>query len=136
SAVGVMCSPRRVEVVQSWPYPLEHDALGDLVAQLVPLACDRLGVGGTIESEAVFDCRYLGQSHELRVGSVAEFEEEHERRNGYRRPGHPVEVLAVRAVAWQEAPVGVTSLPSPARSSAVGPMVVAEEDRTIWVPDG
>src|SRR5690606_11229296 len=44
SAVGVMCSPRRIEVVRSWPRPLDHDGLDDLVDELVPLAAGRLGV--------------------------------------------------------------------------------------------
>jgi N-methylhydantoinase A len=136
SAVGVLGSPRQVEVVQSWPWPLRRDGLGDLEGELVALASDRLGVGGDIEAEVVFDCRYEGQSHELRVPAVDAFEDEHERRNGYRRVGHPIEVLAVRAVARQASPVDLTALAVVDRAAVVGPAVVAEPDCTIWVPDG
>jgi N-methylhydantoinase A/oxoprolinase/acetone carboxylase beta subunit len=84
------------------------------------------------------DCRYAGQGHELRVDEVDDFHAEHERRNGYARPDHPVEVVAVRARAWRDSPVGVGDLPVPipSRSGAVGPAVLAEPDCTIWVPPG
>jgi N-methylhydantoinase A/oxoprolinase/acetone carboxylase beta subunit len=136
SAVGVLGSPRWADAVQSWPTPRDHGGLGDFEQMVASVALDRLGVGGTVEVEVSFDCRYEGQSHELRVPSVDAFEAEHERRNGYRRPGHPIEVLAVRAVAWQDSPVDIASLPAPDRAAVVGPAVLAEPDCTIWVPDG
>ncbi len=94
------------------------------------------GVAGGVAVEVALDCRYAGQSHELRVPAVAAFGAEHERRNGYQRPGHPVEVVALRAVARRPAPLAVTELPDVAREAVVGPAVVAEDDCTIWVPAG
>ncbi len=85
-----------------------------------------------------FDCRYAGQSHELTVPSIDDFPDEHRRRNGYARPGAPVEVVAVRARARRPSPLAVTDLPPPpvARRPAVGPAVVVEPDCTVWIPDG
>ena len=60
----------------------------------------------------------------------------HEARNGYARPGHPVEVVALRAVARRSAPLEVMALPDVTRADVVGPATVAEEDCTIWVPEG
>jgi N-methylhydantoinase A/oxoprolinase/acetone carboxylase beta subunit len=87
-----------------------------------------------------FDCRYVGQSHELSVPDIDQFHAEHERRNGYARPDAPVEVIAVRASARVASPVSAASLPVPSTASrttsAVGPTVIAEPDCTIWVADG
>ncbi|MBA2496488.1 MAG: hypothetical protein H0V33_05230, partial [Acidimicrobiia bacterium] len=82
------------------------------------------------------DCRYEGQSHELTVPTVAAFPAEHERRNGYIRPGAAVEVIALRASARLASPVAVLDLPPVERTAATGPAVLAEPDCTIWVPDG
>jgi N-methylhydantoinase A/oxoprolinase/acetone carboxylase beta subunit len=89
-----------------------------------------------IRLDATFDCRYAGQSHELSVRHPGRFHREHRLRNGYARPDHPVEVVAVRARAWVDSPVGVGDLPAPERRGAHGPAVIAEEDCTIWVPEG
>ena len=71
--------------------------------------------------------------------TVADFDAEHRRRNGYARPGDPVEVVALRAVATR--PPASPSSPArppgpPRRDRRVGPAVIAEPDCTIWVPDG
>ena len=95
SAVGLLCSPRRQEVVQS-------------VGAAAPTALDaapRRGRGArprrssapTPTIETAVDCRYVGQSHEITVADADDFPAEHERRNGHARPGAPVEVVAVRA---------------------------------------
>lgn len=139
SAVGVLCSPRQVEVVRSWPTPRDHDGLERALEALADEARSALhddGDAGPAEVEVALDCRYAGQSHELRVPEVAAFPAEHVRRNGYERPGHPVEVTALRAVARRPAPLGVADLPDVERAPVVGPAVVAEEDCTIWVPAG
>ena len=86
--------------------------------------------------ETAVDCRYRGQSHELTVGSPGAFAAEHERRNGYARPGAPVEVVALRATAREQAPLAVDELPAPRRAGGIGPVVLAEADCTIWVPEG
>jgi len=89
----------------------------------------------------MLDCRYAGQSHEVRVASVAAFHDEHRRRNGYERRGDPVEVTAIRAVAAHPAPATIAEVCAAWRGRwggevVVGPRVVAREDCTIWVPDG
>ena len=82
------------------------------------------------------ECRYEGQAHEIRVASVDDFAEAHRRRNGYARPGAPVEVVAIRATARLAAPLDPTDLPPVDRSAVLGPAVVAEPDCTVWVPPG
>ena len=42
----------------------------------------------------------------------------------------------MRARAWVDSPVGVNDLPVPDRRGAHGPAVIAEDDCTIWVPEG
>ncbi len=125
SAVGVLCSPRRREVVHSAPASLD-----DVAAEALAL----VGAGATVETAV--DCRYVGQSHELTVPRVEDFPAEHERRNGHARPGAPVEVVAVRARATGAAPLDVVDLPAVVRARVVGPAVVAEEDCTVWAPAG
>ena len=139
SAVGLLCGPRQHDVVRSWPTPDDHDGLAAARAALAWEA--NVAVGGdpaSIVTTTALDCRYAGQSHELQVASVDAFDEEHHRRNGYARPGTPVEVVAVRASASRAAPIAVTDLPAPAveRRACVGPVVLAELDCTIWVPEG
>jgi len=154
SAVGILAAPRRVDLVESCPDPLDHgDArhrsaeLGIRAARLV-LGVDGSdtgdddrgdvppGAGRGAEVVRSFDCRYAGQSHELSVPEIHEFHAEHERRNGYSRPDSSVEVIAVRASARVSSPVAIDDLPPVARSVAVGPAVIAEADCTIWVPAG
>ena len=65
--------------------------------------------------ETALDCRYRGQSHELTVPAVDGFHDEHRRRNGYARPGEPVEVVALRAVATRPPTVAADDLPTAAR---------------------
>lgn len=140
SAVGVLAAPHQVDLVRSWPEPLDHSGLAPARAGLADEALAELARQGgdraAAQVETTLDCRYAGQSHELRVPEVQAFADEHERRNGYRRDGHPVEVIAVRARAWVRSPVGVDDLPPLVRAGGVGPMVVAEPDCTIWVPEG
>jgi N-methylhydantoinase A/oxoprolinase/acetone carboxylase beta subunit len=97
-----------------------------------------IGAAPPVEVELAMDCRYAGQSHELTVPTAAAFEDEHRRRNGYARPGAPVEVTALRAAARLPAPVPLERLPAPAasRQPARGPAVLAEPDCTVWIPPG
>jgi N-methylhydantoinase A/oxoprolinase/acetone carboxylase beta subunit len=130
SAVGLLCSPRRRELVRSF-------VGGDLAAFGRDLARRaRELVGGGADVELAYDCRYRGQSHELTVASPEQFHEEHERRNGHARREAPVEVVAVRARATAASPLAVTDLPAVTRARVGGPQVVAEADCTVWVPDG
>jgi N-methylhydantoinase A/oxoprolinase/acetone carboxylase beta subunit len=134
SAVGLVCSPRQRELVRSWPTPRDHAGLDDALAALAADA-DAL-VGGAAEIERLVDCRYEGQSHELTVASVGEFPDEHERRNGFARPGTPIEVIAFRVRARRPAPLRVDALPPVERVAVRGPEVVAEPDCTVWIPAG
>jgi N-methylhydantoinase A/oxoprolinase/acetone carboxylase beta subunit len=135
SAVGILASPRRADRVRSWPTPDDHrdidralDALGRAAVDALGEPLDRL--------ELAVDCRYAGQSFELTVPSVAAFASEHERRNGYVRDGHPIEVVALRASALGAAPIDVAALPVVARETAKGTRVISEPDCTIWLPEG
>jgi N-methylhydantoinase A/oxoprolinase/acetone carboxylase beta subunit len=142
SAVGLLTSPPRRELVRSWPVPTDHAGLEAALAQLADRALAQLGddvdPAGAVVTTFV-DCRYRGQSHEVTVGSVDEFPAEHWRRNGFRRDGEVVEVVALRAVATGAAPADVAEVlgraaPFPGR--VVGPDVVVRDDCTVWVPAG
>lgn len=135
SAVGLLCSPRRREVVRSLPPCAPDDpAVARALAEVAQWARALVGAGAHVEP--ALDCRYVGQSHEITVPEAAAFAAEHERRNGHARPGAPVEVVAVRARASAPAPLDAGDLPASARPRVRGPAVVAEPDCTLWVPDG
>jgi N-methylhydantoinase A/oxoprolinase/acetone carboxylase beta subunit len=134
SAVGLLCSPRRREVVHSCPSRPGDPALAEALARVAEEA--RGLVAPEARVETAVDCRYVGQSHELTVRTPEDFPAEHERVNGHARPGAPVEVVAVRARASAPSPLDVTDLPPVERSRVCGPSVVAEPDCTVWIPDG
>jgi N-methylhydantoinase A/oxoprolinase/acetone carboxylase beta subunit len=134
SAVGLLCAPTQRDLVRSWATPADHDGIDDALVALAVQASAAVGGGASVD--VALDCRYEGQSHELTVPAVAAFADEHRRRNGYSRPGAPVEVVALRARATVAAPIAVTDLPVLPREPVVGPAVVAEPDCTMWVPDG
>jgi N-methylhydantoinase A/oxoprolinase/acetone carboxylase beta subunit len=130
SAAGLLCAPRAREVVRSF-------AGGDVDDALVRVAAEaRALVGEGARVETAVDCRYQGQSHELRVAKPDDFAAEHERRNGQARAGAIVEIVAVRARATIESPLRLADLPDVARARVCGPAVVAETDCTVWIPDG
>ena len=133
SAVGLLCSPRRQEVVHTVASS-DRDELASARAAVTEQAQRLVGAGATIETAV--DCRYVGQSHEITVPEAADFEAEHERRNGHTRPGAPVEIVAVRARATADAPQRVTDLPAIERAHVSGPACVAEPDCTVWIPEG
>jgi N-methylhydantoinase A/oxoprolinase/acetone carboxylase beta subunit len=134
SAVGLVSAPRRRELVKTWATPASTAGLEGALEALGREAA--AAVGGAELVETFVDCRYAGQSHELTVGNAADFAAEHERRNGYARPGAPVEVVAIRARASRAAPLTVEQLPAGARPRVEGPHVAVEPDCTVWVPDG
>jgi N-methylhydantoinase A/oxoprolinase/acetone carboxylase beta subunit len=130
SAAGLLGAPKAREVVHSFGGGSLADALDRVAAHARSL----VGAGSVVET--FVDCRYAGQSHELRVASPDEFAAEHARRNGHARPDAAVEVVAVRARATVAAPLRVVDLPAVDRAPAVGPAVVAEADCTVWIPEG
>jgi N-methylhydantoinase A/oxoprolinase/acetone carboxylase beta subunit len=138
SAVGLLISPRHRELARSWPTGADLDGLEDALAALASAARAALGVEPCTVTTAV-DCRYAGQSHDLRVAAVEQFAAAHERRNGYRRED-PVEVTVLRAVAEAPAPCTLAEVlagwtgrwPDP----VAGPTVEVRADCTIWIPAG
>ncbi|MHB1138854.1 MAG: hydantoinase/oxoprolinase family protein, partial [Microthrixaceae bacterium] len=144
SAVGLLTSPRRREMVRSWPTPRDHDGIDDALGSLAADASVALLAGvdqdAGVTIRTALDCRYAGQSHELRVATVDDFPAEHRRRNGYDRAGDPVEVTALRAVAELPAPATIEQLlggwAGRWTEPVVGPRVIVREECTIWVPEG
>jgi N-methylhydantoinase A/oxoprolinase/acetone carboxylase beta subunit len=145
SAVGLLGAPVQHDLVRSWPGLADHRGLDDALAALAHDARTHCGASAPYsdaeapqrEVTTAVDCRYVGQSHELTVASVADFAGEHRRRNGFDRPGAPVEVVALRARASVPSAISGADLPPPPdRPAVVGPSVVVEDDCTIWVPEG
>jgi N-methylhydantoinase A/oxoprolinase/acetone carboxylase beta subunit len=140
SAVGLLGSPRQVDLVRSWPTPWSVEGLARARAELAGAALARLPAvgGGFLDPvvESTLDCRYAGQSHELQVGELEDFEEEHRRRNGFVRPGARLEVVALRARAVARRAYDVLDLPLVPRRRVEGPCVLAEADTALWVPEG
>jgi N-methylhydantoinase A/oxoprolinase/acetone carboxylase beta subunit len=141
SAVGLVSAPPQRELVRSWPDPMDHAgvaaARADLALEVAQLdGLEGSTTDGSLVVETFLDCRYAGQSHELTVREVEEFAAEHARRNGYSRPGVPVEIVALRARARGAAPLDASELPAPVRARVVGPDVASEPDCTVWIPEG
>ncbi len=137
SAVGILAGPRQHDLVRSWPDLSDLAGIDAALDRLAAEAAASLGgAGADVVVERLVDCRYAGQSHELSVPEVDAFAAEHERRNGYARPGAPVEVVALRATARLPAPLDVADLPEPDRPHGVGPVALVEPDTTVWLPEG
>jgi len=162
SAVGILCAPIQRDLVRTWPTPLDHEGIAEALAALEHAGRQAVVQAGprgageddealparAVVSEAALDCRYAGQSHELRIpqpvaavsglsAAIAEaFHVEHERRNGYARPGTPVEVTALRVRVTVASPVAIEDLPVAVRAAATGPATIIEDDCTIWIPPG
>lgn len=136
SATGLLAAPRQLNLVRSWADPEDHAGAESAASELAETA--RRALTGAAGTELAYDCRYEGQSHELTVARIADFEAEHERRNGFARRGTPVEVIALRAAAWLPSPVDLAALPDLGTRSGTrrGPTAIAEADCTIWVGDG
>ncbi|MFN7148514.1 MAG: hydantoinase/oxoprolinase family protein [Microthrixaceae bacterium] len=145
SAVGLLSSPRRRELVRSWPTPADHTgmerAVQELADDVADTMCSSTGLTvGELDVRTAVDCRYRGQSHELRVAAVTEFAAAHRARNGYVLDDVAVEVTALRAVAEAPAPATIEQVLGASGGGEVqdvtGPIVVARTDCTIWVPEG
>ena len=134
SAVGLLESPRRRELVRSWSGPSHPDALAPELEMLARAARQQVGDDATVQTAV--DCRYVGQSHEITVRDVAAFPAAHVARNGYTPTDTPIEVVALRARATRPAPLTLADLPTPAREVLTGPHVAVEPDCTVYVPGG
>ncbi len=136
SAVGILAAPRARELVRTWATPDDHHGVTPALEVLGDEA--RALVGPEARVSTYLDCRYPGQSHDLRVARVEDFHAAHERRNGFARRDEPVEVVALRARAVRDGPLEVVDLPVPrtAHKRVDGPAVLAEPDCTIFVGAG
>lgn len=150
SALGLSAADRRATHQRS-VFVDARDAradveLGSVRAELIRRSHATLGVAES-RAEATFEVRYRGQSHELAVresGGVlsareisARFEDEHERRYGWREPRTPVEIVNVRLSAIDPGPRvdlggGAAGLPP----VVAGPDVLRLEQTTVAVPAG
>jgi N-methylhydantoinase A len=147
SALGLLLSPVRADVVQG-ALLTAGDRLDEVTAEVTARAEDQLKTetGQTpVRVGSVMDVRYLGQSHETPVEYEAgegwkvlaeRFHRAHRERNGFSRPGDPIEVVAVRAevigrpaMHWSDLP-GVRPVGDPRRGTrslltAEGPVEAA-----------
>lgn len=137
SALGLLMAPPRVDLAQSLTGDV--DALGE-VARLLELAerqfLEQNGTAGST-SETSVDLRYAGQSHETTVPVVGTWDDVvslfhtmHQQRNGFSRPGDPVEVVTVRSTVRGRPAVSFSDLPTP---QPVGEPLI--ERRHTWVED-
>ena len=107
----------------------------DLAALWAELAADALAAVPAAEISLVADCRYAGQSHELRIdnppdGDLARaFDAAHAQAYGYDLTEEIVEVVTVRAVA-----LGTPALAAPPRTWDHG--ATAEPATTHLILDG
>ncbi len=102
SAAGLLLSPPRVDLAKSILIR-EVDNPDPAFTQLSEEALLRLPTG---DIETLADVRYLGQSHEITVPYAVgngwevlgrRFHDLHRERNGFDRPGDPIEIVTVRA---------------------------------------
>jgi len=122
SAVGLLLSPPRVDIARTVSIGRGDDP-DPAVAGIAAGAARRLP-GGTVET--MIDVRYLGQSHEVTVPYAVgdgwdtlagRFDALHRERNGFARPGDPIEIVTIRATATG--------------SPAIGP-----DEAFSWTPSG
>ena len=118
SALGLLLAPPRVDVARSVLLG-GLSGLDRFVAEAIAAAAEALPGS---EVAAFVDLRYRGQSHETTVAChpgeseatlLARFHEAHRRRNGFDRPGDPVEVVTVRAEATAPAALRWEDIPPP-----------------------
>ena len=118
SALGLLLAPPRTEVSKTvmavWPRGTTAPALDEQWDDLMAEASDRVA---DAELTRLADCRYAGQSHELRlhVSEIADIpgalDAAHTQAYGYALPDEPVEVVTLRVVA-----TGVAALDTPPES--------------------
>jgi N-methylhydantoinase A len=117
SALGMLLAPPRADTARS--VFLEPGADLDAPVREIEEEARRL-LPEARSIQVVMDVRYRGQSHETSVSYrpgegwselAARFHEAHLRRNGFARPGDPIELVTVRAEAvgapaltWEEVP--------------------------------
>lgn len=134
SALGLLMAPPRVDLAQSLSGQDPLAAADDLLGRAQRAFVDQNGAPGSWADRFV-DLRYLGQSHETTVPVlgdwpqvVSRFHQLHERRNGFSRPGDPVEAVTVRATVRGRPAVtfGDLETPGPEGEPDLG-------QREVWV---
>lgn len=149
SAVGLLLSPPRSDSAQG-VLLTEGDPIDDVVARVADQAREHL-LGDTgrskVDVHSLVDVRYRGQSHETPViyspgdgwGALADqFHRVHRERNGFARPGDPIEVVAARAEATGEPAMSWSDLPeiAPAGESRRGVRTVltgeGPQEALVW----
>jgi N-methylhydantoinase A len=115
SALGLLLATPRIDAARTVMAAENQPDLAGHADSVMSTATDRYqALYGTPapNTRYGFDCRYTGQSHELEVESAPvwpqirqEFEQDHMRQFGFSRPGEPIEVVNVRAVAWRKPPL-------------------------------
>jgi N-methylhydantoinase A len=135
SALGLLLAPPRYEASRTVFSSADAD-LAPIWQDLESAArseLERQGIAEVTSLERVADCRYRGQSHELRLelprgrDVAAALHREHERAYGYAMPDETVEVVTVRVIAEGEPVLGA---PPPAWDQGEP---TEERQRTIGV---
>ena len=141
AALGLASAPVRRDLVQTVLLPA--DAAGELAAARAALRSRAAAQvpDGAVDDAA--DCRYRGQSFTLTVPwgdddpgrLVSAFERVYAERFGEADPGHPVEIVSLRAHATRERPF--PDLGSDIEGvRAIGPAGRRISGATLWVADG
>ncbi|MGZ5382624.1 MAG: hydantoinase/oxoprolinase family protein [Acidimicrobiia bacterium] len=122
SAVGLLLSPPRSDIAQG-VLMTEGDRIDAVVTGVAGRAWEQMTLQtekAPLETRTLVDVRYRGQSHETAVEYqpgegwavlAGRFHETHRDRNGFARPGDPIEVVAVRAEATGEPAMRWSDLP-------------------------
>jgi N-methylhydantoinase A len=124
SAVGLLLAPPRADAARS---VLITDGDGGALAAAAARveAAAIAALGGPDTTTVIADVRYRGQSHETSVPYVAgeswetladRFHAAHRQRNGFNRPGDPIEIVTLRAEAVGKAALRWEDLPAPSPS--------------------
>jgi N-methylhydantoinase A len=125
SALGLLLAPPRADAARSVLLGSDDGArLEAAVGEVSEAARRALGRSGREAEEVrtLADVRYLGQSHETTVPyGVGEgiavladrFHAAHRERNGFARPGDPIEIVTVRAEAMARPALRWDELPAP-----------------------
>ena len=144
SALGLLLAPPRVDVSRS----VLLDGLSGLVGIAAGVAAEATAaLAESGETTVYVDLRYRGQSHETTVpfhpgepeaALFDRFHAAHRRRNGFDRPGDPVEVVTVRAEAtaapalrWEEIPPPVPA-GDPRRGSRSVLTAAGRVEAAVW----
>jgi N-methylhydantoinase A len=133
SAFGLLLAPPRHDASRTVHLSFGDIKLADAIRRVADQAASGLGEmhQDVAEVQTSVDARYVGQAHETSVPVSLQtewdaieqrFEEAHRLRNGFARPGDPIEVVTVRASAlgvpalrWDQIP-SIQAEPAPVRS--------------------